>query len=456
MGVDVVMRRGSAYVVFDVDLGKDGEPALPDWAEGPLPVADRDGGVVDRARRMTYFEPRVAESLYGSPERPARWHRRLTAAGTTGTAEPTPTGRVVEGVELLCLPAVFGPGAERRGLAVLHVRLSADPLTDLAELADLTASGAAYTRELPEGVRIAASGRRPWTLCHVTFADGTPPEPLPPPYAGWGARDQWLWLLASATPLSRFPPDPEDTALFDGRVRFSADWQALVLRDGAAFLGTSPDPGGDAVFHAGAAVLVRTIYLDTFLLGRLQVLGLNRLANSLAGMTAQDADANRLLALEGRLIELRRALWSSHITTRAKANELLERFQEQHRLAHLLAATGSGLADAARYVDAARSRRSALALGLLSAVGLPFGVAYAAGALWGDPAPATLLVCTLAALAAAALLFALLPPLRGLASGELRGRAGGPNGSGSNGGGRTRGTRSDRDARADDPHAWED
>lgn len=78
------------------------------------------------------------------------------------------------------------------------------------------------------------------------------------------------------------------------------------------------------------------------------------------------------------------------------------------------------LADAARYVETARARRSGLALGLLSAVGLPFGVSYAAGALWGEPGPTTLLVCTLAALAATILLFAVVPPLRGLASAELR------------------------------------
>lgn len=67
-------------------------------------------------------------------------------------------------------------------------------------------------------------------------------------------------------PLERFAPDPEDTALFAGRVRFSADWQALVLRDGTAFVGLSADPGGDQTFHATAAHHVHTIYLDVFLL----------------------------------------------------------------------------------------------------------------------------------------------------------------------------------------------
>ncbi|MFE6056744.1 hypothetical protein ACFQ6N_38910 [Kitasatospora sp. NPDC056446] len=420
----MIVRRGSAFVVVEVEWGTADEPDLKGWTEGPLPVALGDGAA-DRARRMTYFEPRVAESLYGSPQRPARWHRAL---------DPDGPGPAVEAVELLRLPAVLGPAAGHQGLAVLHVRLSPEPLTDLPYLADPSRGGALLAAALPPGARLPQPGRRPWTLCHVTFAAGSPPEAMPAAYAAWGARDQWLWLLASATPLERFPPDPQDDGLFAGRVRFSADWQALVLRDGAAFVGTSPDPGGDAVFHAGAAALVRTIYLDTFLLGRLQVLGLNRLANAVAGLHAHEADGHRLLSLERRAIELRRALWSSHITTRAKANELLERFQEQHRLPDLLTATGTALADAARYVETARSRRGALALGLISAVGLPFGLAYSAGALWGAPSPLNLLVCTLAALAATALAFTLLPPLRGLAAGEAR----------------------RRERAIDDPRIWED
>ncbi|NED82487.1 hypothetical protein G3I76_20605, partial [Streptomyces sp. SID11233] len=84
--------------------------------------------------------------------------------------------------------------------------------------------------------------RRAWTLCHLTGTTGTWPALPGLSATGWETRDQWLWRLASATPPRDFPPDPEDRTLFAGRVRFSADWQALVLRDGAAFLGTSPDP----------------------------------------------------------------------------------------------------------------------------------------------------------------------------------------------------------------------
>ncbi|MFD5492947.1 hypothetical protein ACFYY3_32135 [Streptomyces sp. NPDC001812] len=415
----MAVQRGTACVVFDIETdgtnveASPGTSPAPRWTGGPLRLP-MGGGVTDRERRLTYFEPRVAESLYGTAERPSRMHRRLPSA-------PAPRDRpAVEAVELLRLPPVIAADTPGRGIAVLHVRLSGDPLDELARIGDLVAMRDEYGQLLPAGVRPVLSARRAWTLCHVTFTDGRPPEVMPPEYSGWGARDQWLWLLASATPFSRFPPDPEDDGLFAGRVRFSADWQALVLRDGAAFLGTSPDSAGEDGFHPAAEVLAHTIYLDAFLLGRLQVLGVNFLANALAGLRAHETQARRLLALEGRQIELRRALWSSHITVHGKANELLERFQQQHRLPELLSQTGTGLADAARYVETSRARRSGLAVALLSTVGLPFAIFYSAAALWGEPTPRTLLTSTVAALVVTLLLFAVLPPLRGLVSAELR------------------------------------
>ncbi|GAA2623822.1 hypothetical protein GCM10010425_19080 [Streptomyces spororaveus] len=375
-------------------------------------------GVADRERRMTYFEPRVGESVYGATGHPSRWHRCVSPLPHAPAG--TPAAPVVEAMEMLRLPQVLASDAPRRAVVVLHMRLSGDPLNDLPRLRDLTAKRAEYAGLLPAGVRLLESERKAWVLSHITFDDGALPEVMPPPYTAWGARDQWLWLSASATPVVHFPPDPEDDGLFAGRVRLSADWQALVLRDGAAFIGTSPDSGDGAGFHPTAASLVHTIYLDAFLLGRWQVLGVNFLANSLARLPARQAEARRLLDLERKQIELRRALWSSHITVHGNANTLLERFQEQHRLPGLLAQAGTALADAARYVETARARRSGLAVGLLSTIGLPFAVAYAAGALWGEPGPKTLLYSTLAALAITVVLFLAIPAVRGLASAELR------------------------------------
>ncbi|RFU86015.1 hypothetical protein DY218_13990 [Streptomyces triticagri] len=392
-------------MVVDVTWAERVVPAGAEWRAGPLTARWIDGTVADRERRMTYFEPRIAASLYGTPGRPSRWHRHGAGSGR------------VRAVELLRAPKSAGGG----GLAVLHVTLGEDALAQLPEIGRPAFAKEELAGLLPLGVTVAEQARRPWVLSHVTFAGGRPPTVLPgPEYADWSPRDQWLWLLASATPFDRFPPDPQDASLFAGRVRFSADWQALVLRDGTAFLGTSPDPGGDSTFHAAAARLVHTLYLDVFLLGRLQLAGTNALANTLAALRAPQADAARLQQYEERLIELRRTLWSTHITAHGKANELLEKFQDQHRMPQLAEFTANGLADAARYVEATRARRSGIALGLLSAVGLPFGLAYGAGALWGEPSPDTFALCTVIAMAVTVVLFALLPPLRSGAAEALR------------------------------------
>ncbi|TMU90585.1 hypothetical protein FGK60_44550 [Streptomyces sp. DASNCL29] len=405
------LQRTSACVIFDVDMVSD---PPPEWAEGPLPAVSSDGTAADRERRLTYFEHRVGVSLFGATGRPARWHLR----GPLGADEPD-----VEAVELLRVPPVAAMDGRPAALAVLHVRLGDDPLMELARYARLPADPERLDRLLPDGLRLAAGAARAWTLAHVTFRQQPPPV-LPAAYAGWPTADQWLWLLASRSPLERFAPDPDDASLFAGRVRFSADWQALVLRDGAAFLGTSPDPGDEHTFHATAAHHVHTLYLDVFLLGRMQHLGANSLADAVSALSARESDASRLLALEGQRIELRRALWSSHITSRGKGNELLERFQEQHRLDRLLSDASSGLAETAGYVEAARARRRSVALGLLSAVGLPFGVCYAAAALWGSPGVWTLLVSTALAVALTGLLFTLLPSLRSLMSDVVWERSG--------------------------------
>ncbi|MEU3251024.1 hypothetical protein [Streptomyces sp. NPDC006997] len=397
--------------MFDVTMFSDPPPGQ--WTEGPLPAVLSDGTYADRERRLTYFEPRVGASLFGTANRPARWHlSHLADADEPG----------VEGMELLRVPPAVAIDDRAAALAVLHVRLGDDPMAELAEYARLPDNPARLDRLLPDGVRIAPGASRAWTLTHVTFPQQPPPV-LPAAYAGWPVADQWLWLLASRSSLQRFAPDPDDTSLFAGRVRFSADWQALVLRDGAAFLGTSPDTGDEHTFHATAARHVHSLYLDVFLLGRMQHLGANSLANAVSALSARESDASRLLALERQRIELRRALWTSHITSRGKANELLERFQEQHHLDRLLSDASSGLAETAGYVEAARSRRISVALSLLSAVGLPFGVCYAAGALWGSPGAGTLLMSTAMAVVLTALLFMLLPPLRSLMFDAVRERA---------------------------------
>ncbi|MFF1871715.1 hypothetical protein [Kitasatospora herbaricolor] len=306
-----------------------------------------------------------------------RWHRELAA----------PTGDVaLVALELLRAPAVL---QDHGGLAVFHLRLGADPVADLAELRDLSAATAGTTNRdryqalLPEGVIILPQALRASTLAHVTFSDSVP-STMSHAYDSWSPRDQWLWGLASATSESSFPPDPEDLAVFRDRVHFSADWQALVLRDGVSFVGMTPDSGGPDTFHAAAETYVHSIYLDVLLLGQLQVNALNALANQVANISLDRLGAGKLESLEGRLIELRRAFGRDNITAHGKGNEILGKYFQQRGIPELRARLVDDLADSARYVEAGRTRSVNAVLGLVTVLGLPFGLSYAAGALWGE------------------------------------------------------------------------
>ncbi|MFI0944078.1 hypothetical protein [Streptomyces sp. NPDC021020] len=405
---------GTGCLVVDVTgVAAGGEAG---WDAGPLPVAT-GVGPADRAEavpagrevRLGYFEHRVAEALYGAPDRPVRWSRQVS--GRIG-------GTQVFAVEVLRVPAEFGDGD---GLAVLHVRFGADPLAEVAGLTDLSASGtgtahrAAIEALLPAGTRVARALRRCWTLVHLTRSEGPWPEVMPAAYGAWGARDQWLWMLASATPVARFPPDPEGHAeSFRGRVRFSADWQALVLRDGAAFLGTTADPGDRASFHHLARTHVHSIYLDAFLLGRLQAKALGDLTESVAAIRAHRLDPAAIAALERRLIDLRGVLGTDHVTVRGKGNELLAAYREQHRLPELRARVVDDLAVCTRFVEASTARAVNAALGIVTVLGVPFSLVYGGAAVATGSSAGAFLWATGISVLLAGVALALLPPLRGM------------------------------------------
>ena len=193
--------------------------------------------------------------------------------------------------------------------------------------------------------------------------------------------------------------------------RLSRDWTALVLRDGAAFVGRTPDVG-DEGFHHAAEVYVHSLYLDVLLLGRMQGRALNDFANRVATARSERMDPAALSALEHRLVEIRRNLWIQHATTRGVGNTLLARYQQQHRLTELMAHVETDIAGATRFLEAVTGRSVNAALGLLTVVGLPFGLAYAGGAVWADPSPRLFWACTLLATVGAVLLAVLLPPVR--------------------------------------------
>ncbi|WUH93650.1 hypothetical protein OG900_28415 [Streptomyces sp. NBC_00433] len=389
-------ERASGCVIYEIRLGAD-----PAWRPGPVPVRlPSRPESADRDLRLTYFEARLRDVLYGSAAAPVRWHHTYDPPARLAGVD-------VESVEILRMPMAGGDP----GLAVLHADLGADPVAALEALSRPSGPVRAdLGRLLPDEARLLPGAVRARTVAHVTFTDG-PVRVMSPPYSGWRAVEQWLWLLASATSEARFAPDPEDPAVRAGTVYFSADWKALVLRDGTAFVGTSPDAGGDC-FHALAKAHVHSIYLDALLVGCMQLHALNDVANQVAGTDATRLDADRLAELEHRLMDVRRRLWSSHITVRGKGNEVLRQFQAQHALPALLEGIVGELADAGRLVEAMTNRGVNAALGLLTVLGLPVGTAFAAAALWGDPHPRLLLFAASAAAGGSAVIVAAVPQAR--------------------------------------------
>ena len=61
--------RQSLAVILPVRI-----TAPPPWPIGPIPF-DLGSRRTDAATRQTYFNPAAARALYGTPERPCRWHR---------------------------------------------------------------------------------------------------------------------------------------------------------------------------------------------------------------------------------------------------------------------------------------------------------------------------------------------------------------------------------------------
>ena len=409
------VRRSSGAVVVPVVIGRD-----PEWPTGPLPLSITtaagffprpDSPVADRSGRLTYFEPRVAEALYGSTENPCRWHTLIS--------EDLFVDNPLRAVELLAT-SLLRPA----GLAIFHFELGQNPHSAISRLAVAPRTDRDVLMSvLPQGVTIPDQVRRGLTISFVTFGDAPPPV-MPSEYDMWKPQDQWLWLMASAVPFDRYPPDPEDTDLFAGRLRLSATWQALVLRDGIAFVGTTADSGATTGFHASAQMFTHSLYLDVLLLGALQISAYNELSNRLARLDTLRLAPGLLADLEERLIEVRNVLGADHVTVRGHGNELLERYRAQHRAPQLLARLVEDLTASARYVEAVGARQFNAVLGLITVLGLPFGLSYAAGALWGDGGTTLFLSSTGAAAALALALVVIFPQVRGLLR-DLRARRGG-------------------------------
>ncbi|MFG1791304.1 hypothetical protein [Nocardia sp. NPDC049149] len=335
----------------------------PDWPVGPLPVDIVDPRrplVADRARRSMYYPPRTARLLYGTDAVPRRWHRVLQL--------------VVDGVESMAAEVLLAQG--NTGLLAIHLRATTGtPLDIVRSLArrwpdDLEISA---QRCVP-GLAIETIGAKPYTVAFTTE------RPMPqlyrhPRYLHWAHVDQWLWALASRTGPADHPPDLlRDT---ENKLRLSADWSALVLRDGVAFVGTRVDLGAADPFYGSAVGYVRSIYLDAVLIGQLQLHGIADLEEQLACTVIDTPTPASMSHLERAVTEFRHRLWWQHLSMHGVPNDLLTAHRQQHRLPERFEQILSEVQDFNQSVRDAHNLHAANAALLFSLATVPAGIAVA-------------------------------------------------------------------------------
>ena len=275
-------------------------------------------------------------------------------------------------------------GDRRNALLAVHGEIRADgldaveALARVAQLGNGDSQARAFLDELLEGCGSVMSGlKRATTLTLATPAAGVLDAPLgSPAYDAWSPELQWLWLLASATVPGDYLPAPEDGAgLLGSVIRLSANWKVLVLRDGAAYLGSGADMSaayrlaGDAAFH------FRTIYLDALLVAQSQRLQLTRIADELAALADPMSDPAPLLQLERELTAFRNIYWWQHLGPQWHANNLLRAYQGGHEIAELYDQVTDELDDYSRQAHTAATQRTEALVGVLAVVGLPLGAA---------------------------------------------------------------------------------
>ena len=379
--------RQALTVVLSVHLLRD-----PDWQPGPFPF-ELGSRRTDTATRAVYFAPASARVLYGTPDHPRRWHRPASVDHAGLHLHAMELLRTAAGRDADHALAVLHFTVERPLLPVLRAighrpRSDADPLSGplapdrlLAGLAELNDRTGTFAISRPYTVAFFTPGAD-----HTPVLRAAPTEPLPP------TADRWLWQLASRSVPTDFPLAPETAARdFDHAVRISADWSALILRHGAAFLGHRPDTGeGD--FYDFAALHARTVYLDALLLGQLQRDHIDRLTDDLSGVFDGTRLAPRVAALEKQIALFRSTYWRQHLTAHGAANSLLLAFQHQNRLPERFTEILAEAADHSRLVQTQESQQISGALGVLTILGLPLGTALSILQVLGDQSVTHLLV----------------------------------------------------------------
>lgn len=395
----MAVARSKACVILELN-----SVPVVDWRAGPLPVEGLTTARATADRRATYFAPRAAQALYGQVQTSGPSRSALPGRGSAcrnripeycprvHCADTRAVGPDVLGAELLTLPPFV---ASDTSFLVIHIDLGADPIESLSRWVITDRSNAplrmAAMTLLGDQVTLAPTTRRARSVALVTF-DGPVTDTYQLP--ALTPEEGWLWVLASATPLTRFPLDVSDRRMFKDMIHLSASWRALVLRDGVGFVGLQPDAPHS--FFVDAEQYVRSVYLDAFLLALLQRHVLDSFANTLSRFDDRYRSGAELRRLETQLTYFRNTLWWRQITQSGPAQDILRAAQRQHGVEELFHDVVADISDFSRQVQSEIDFRTNTALRLLAVWGLPVGTALAAAPVaTGRHGPVPLLLTVL-------------------------------------------------------------
>lgn len=340
-----------------------------DWPSGPLPLAQ--GKIrADTATRSTYYPPRTARLLYGGPEHTRRWHKKVKVRAGTATIVALEAIRV----------------SDHSGALLVHV-IPDDIRNAVRELGGRNNGALNGFDAQSLAPELAISSARPYTLAFMTAARRLPRLYSVLRYPRWAPINQWLWSLASRTNEEDYPPDPMQVARQDqDRIRFSADWSGMVLRDGMALVGARPDRGSDDPYYGSAFLYARTIYADVVALGLLQLQGITALEEDLARITDSPGDSSAMEDLGLKLAFFRQRLWWQHLTTHGVPNQMLNAFHSQHQLPTRFDQILAEVSDYNRLIRDDQERDVNSGAVILTVLTVPVGIGLATLQLIGHPA----------------------------------------------------------------------
>lgn len=372
-------------------------PLMTSWPIGPLPIvqpsnetAARRGhaAATDGHARRTLVAPQQADVLYGD----AGLARRHLIVDTDA-----------QDFRLLALEQLTMPAKDTALLAV-HLASKGDRADYQDLLAETVHSRASAADRVWPRVREAIGQRSRFALGSeppksISFTDGVD-DALVAAYA-----------LITAVESDRMTDLNRRAAKHSFTIE-STDWSALVLRDGAAFVGHQIS---DEAYAPTLRTLVHSVHLDALLLAMVQRMLVD--ASGALAVKASLDDPSELVKLERDHFDFKRTYWRTSLTTKrtSPCDIVLRAFQDQLLTQLDVTDVEERVQDGARLAQSLHSQHQERAQRTLnrmvqrvSVIFGAFGLAFAAAPVVDQPSWSLFLVAAAVGLVGMGLAFLVL------------------------------------------------